>query len=386
MRRAISGLVILAVLLVGLFYVGGGWYFAGRIDSGALAVRHPGDETVEVLDVAAAQVTLRETDDDIPALEADTTYGLLWRGGHGEMYGPPLANAGSEGTEVTRSFRVSGGSPPGIGETVAVDRDVYPDDDPATALGVSVEEVEYTSPAGVFGAWYVPGGGQTWVIFTHGGLGSDRSEALRAMRATTGLHLPSLAIEYRNDEDVASDPSGRYQYGRTEWRDLEGAVRYALDHGAGEVTLVGYSMGAAITAAFLQNSPLASKVAQVVLDSPMLDLSRTIEYGAEQLTFPVMGPPPESLVWVAQRIAAARYDVDWDALDYLDDPSWLTVPTLVFHGTDDLRVPIDTARQLRATKPDLVDLVEVDGADHVEAWNKDPQAYERELAAFLTRP
>jgi pimeloyl-ACP methyl ester carboxylesterase len=118
----------------------------------------------------------------------------------------------------------------------------------------------------------------------------------------------------------------------------------------------------------------------------MLDLSRTIEYGAEQLTLPVMGSPPESLVWVAQRIAAARYDVDWDALDYLDDPSWLTVPTLVFHGTDDLRVPIDTARQLRATKPDLVDLVEVNGADHVEAWNKDPQAYERELTAFLTRP
>jgi len=121
-----------------------------------------------------------------------------------------------------------------------VDREVYaPDGDPSDALGTPVREVHYTSPAGNFGAWFVPGRGHTWVVFTHGGLGSDRSEALRAMRSTTDLHLPSLAIKYRNDKGVPADPSARYQYGRTEWRDLEGAVRYALAHGGGRVVLVG---------------------------------------------------------------------------------------------------------------------------------------------------
>ena len=378
--------MVVAVLLVVLFYVGGGWYFAGRINSGALVVQHPADKTVELVDVAAGEVTLRDIEEDIPALEGDTTYGLVWDGGHGEVYGPPTSMSGSERTEVTRSFRVTGGTAPTAGETVGVDRDVYPPKDLAATLGTRVVEVEYTSPAGTFGAWFAPGRGRTWVILTHGGLGSDRSEALRAMLTTTDLHLPSLAIEYRNDVAVPQDPSGRYQYGRTEWRDLHGAVQYALDRGATRVTLVGYSMGAAITAAFLQQSSLASKVTRVVLDSPMLDLRGTIDYGAKQVPLPVFGSPPASLMWVAERMAAARYDLDWDAVDYLEDTSWLTVPALVFHGEDDLRVPVDTARQLRSDEPDLVTLVEVNGAGHVEAWNKDPQAYDRELAAFLTRP
>jgi len=381
----VTRVLVVAVLLVVVFYVAGGLYFAGRIDAGALAVQSPPDKTVEVVEVTTGTVTLRETEDDIPALEADATYGLVWKGGHGQMFGPPTALSGSERTQATRSFRLTRGTPPAPGETVAVDRDVYPPgEDPADALGIPVQEVEYTSPAGTFGAWYVPGRGRTWVIFTHGALGSDRSEALRAMRATTGLQLPSLAIDYRNDEGVPADPSGRYQYGRAEWRDLEGAVQYALDHGAERVTLVGYSMGAAITAAFLQNSTLSPKVDRIVLDSPMLDLGGTIEYGAEQLALPVIGSPPASLVWAAKRIAAARYDVDWEAVDYLEEPSWLTVPALVFHGPDDRRVPVDAARRLRAAKPDLVSLVEVDGVGHVEAWNKDPQAYERELAGFLS--
>jgi pimeloyl-ACP methyl ester carboxylesterase len=386
MRRGITWILVAVVLLVVVFYVGGGLYFASRINSGALAVQQPLDKAVEVVDVSADEITLRERADDIPALELDATYGLAWDGGHGEISGPASNISGSERTQVTRSFRVAGGTAPSEGGTVRVDRDVYPEEDPAEALGTRVREVEYSSPAGAFGAWYVPGRGRTWVIFTHGAQGSDRYEALRAMQTTIDLRLPSLAIEYRNDQDVPQDPSARYQYGRTEWRDLEGAVRYALTHGAAKVVLVGYSMGGAITASFLEHSSLSSKVSKVVLDSPMMDLSSTIDYGAEQLELPVMGAPPTSLVGVAKQIAAVRYDVDWEAVDYLSDPSWLTVPALVFQGEADLRVPAETAKQLRAAKPDLVTLVEVEDAGHIEAWNKDPQAYDRELTGFLTPP
>ena len=386
MKRAITWILVAVVLLVVVFYVGGGLYFASRINSGALAVQQPLDKAVEVVDVSADEITLRERADDLPALELDATYGLAWDGGHGEISGPASDISGSERTQVTRSFRVAGGTAPPEGGTVRVDRDVYPEEDPAEALDTRVREVQYSSPAGTFGAWYVPGRGRTWVIFTHGAQGSDRYEALRAMQTTRDLRLPSLAIEYRNDQNVPQDPSGRYQYGRTEWRDLEGAVRYALAHGAAKVVLVGYSMGGAITASFLQHSTLAAKVTKVVLDSPMTDLSSTIDYGAEQLDLPVMGAPPTSLVGVAKRIAAVRYDMDWEAVDYLADPFWLTVPALVFQGEDDLRVPAKTAKQLRAAKPDLVTLVEVEDAGHIEAWNKDPQAYDRELTAFLTQP
>jgi uncharacterized protein len=382
-KRKIIGLLAVLLLVVGLVYAAGGWYFSGRIDSGALAVRDPSNKAVKVVEATAHTVTLSESGGDIPALEADMTYGLVWDGGHGEVSGPPVRIAGSD---VTRAFRVTAGKPPTPRQSVAVDRELYsPDEDPGDALGAPVREVHYTSPAGRFGAWFVPGRGDTWVIFTHGALGSDRSEALRAMRATVALHMPSLAIQYRNDDGAPADPSDRYQYGRTEWHDLEGAVRYALDHHAGRVVLVGYSMGGAITAAFLQHSPLAAKVAGVVLDSPMLDLSDTIDYAAEQLRFPVIGSPPRSLVWVAERIAGFRYDLDWDAVNYLDDPSWLRVPTLVFQGDKDLRTPVSSAEELLRSHPKLVTLMKVEGAGHVEAWNTSPQSYERELTAFLSR-
>ncbi|CAA9322142.1 MAG: hypothetical protein AVDCRST_MAG36-584 [uncultured Nocardioidaceae bacterium] len=387
MRRLLTRIVLAALLVVLVVYGAGGSYFASRINSGALAVQHPPDKTVDVVEVTGGEITVREKGEDLRGLEADMIYGLAWDGGHGEVHGPPRATSGSDPdrTQVTRSFRVSDGDPPAAGDVARVDRDVYPPEaDLGEVLGTTVDDVEYTSPAGRFGAWYVPGRGGTWAVFTHGALGSDRSEALRAMQATVALGMPSLAITYRNDIDVPGDESGRYRYGRTEWRDLEGAVRYALDHGAQEVTLVGYSMGGAITAAFLQHSELAASVTRVVLDSPMLDLRRSVRHGAEQLQLPVVGAPPTSLVRVAERVAAARYDLDWDAVDYLDDPSWVSVPTLVFHGTDDLRAPLAATEQLRDTRPGLVTLVVVDGAGHIEAWNSDPQGYQRELTAFLT--
>jgi uncharacterized protein len=382
-KRKIARVLAVVVLVITLFYVGGGWYFAGQINTGALTVRHSADRTVEVVQATAHRVTLHRTGGHVAALEADTTYGLVWDGGHGEVSGPPVSMSGSD---VTRAFRVTAGHPPTPRERVVVDREIYPPDEaPSDALSTPVREVHYSSPAGSFGAWFVPGRGDAWVIFTHGALGSDRSEALRAMRTTSALHLPSLAIQYRNDQGVPADPSDRYQYGRTEWRDLEGAVRYALDHGARSVVLVGYSMGGAITAAFMQQSPLAAKVTGVVLDSPMLDLSRTIEYAAEQSRFPVIGSPPTSLIWVAERMAGFRYDLDWDAVNYLGDPSWVRVPTLIFQGDEDDRTPIASTERLRRSKPKLVTLMKVKGAGHVEAWNRSPQPYARELSAFLRR-
>ena len=138
MKRAITWILVAVVLLVVVFYVGGGFYFASRINSGALAVQQPLDKAVEVVDVAAREITLRERVDDIPALELDATYGLAWDSGHGEISGPPRDISGSERTQVTRSFRVTGGTAPSEGGTVRVDRDVYPEEDPAEALDTGV--------------------------------------------------------------------------------------------------------------------------------------------------------------------------------------------------------------------------------------------------------
>ena len=55
----------------------------------------------------------------------------------------------------------------------------------------------------------------------------------------------------------------------------------------------------------------------------------------------------------------------------------------VIHGTDDLTVSIDTSRRLADDRPDLVELVEVPGAEHVQSWNIDRATYERSVVEFL---
>ncbi len=95
---------------------------------------------------------------------------------------------------------------------------------------------------------------------------------------------------------------------------------------------------------------------------------------------------PPTLTWPAERIAAERFDVDWDALDYLADGSpWLDVATLVFHGTADTTVPISTSRELEQANPEVVALVETKGVEHVRSWNADPEAYDRAVKELVDR-
>ena len=122
---------------------------------------------------------------------------------------------------------------------------------------------------------------------------------------------------YRNDTGAPEDPSGKLRYGLTEWRDLEAAVQYALDSGATDVVLAGYSMGGGVIMAFLQRSKLRDDVRAVILDAPMLDFSATVDDNASREEDVPGVPLPSSLTAVAKQIAAWRFGVEWDQLNYL---------------------------------------------------------------------
>ena len=111
----------------------------------------------------------------------------------------------------------------------------------AEGFGAGVVE-DVDAPLGLMPAWLVCGGSNQWAIFVHG-RGSSQREALRILPTLSELGLSTLAIWYRNDEGLPPSSSGRYDYGEGEWEDLEAAVRHALDAGASELVLVGYSMG-----------------------------------------------------------------------------------------------------------------------------------------------
>ena len=123
------------------------------------------------------------------------------------------------------------------------------------------------------------------------------------------LGLPSLVITYRNDPEAPASPDGFHRFGHTEWEDLEGAARYALDHGAKDFVLVGYSMGGAIVVNFIYQSSLAGWVQGAILDAPMLDFNATIDLGARQRGAPGI------LTALGKFVASARFDIDWAEVD-----------------------------------------------------------------------
>lgn len=321
--------------------------------------------------IAPGLVTLRAAT-KAPAIPAAAAGHYLLRGARGWGHAGPVLDA--NGVVAVREFRPGGGDlrP---GDHVRLDPFAF-DGDPLTAHGLPFDEVRFRSPLGEFPAWHVPGESDTWAILTHG-KGANRREGLRLMPIFAGRGFHALAITYRNDEGCPPSPRGTYSYGREEWEELEGAVRFALDRGARRIVLAGYSMGGAISLAFMRNSALASRASALILDAPMIDLVPTVAHGARKSGVPV-GVLPFS-----NRVAARRYGFDWRDFDHFETAMGLEVPVLLFHGDADRTIPVETSDAFASSRPDIVRYVRIPGADHVRAWNHDPEAYRQVVDGFL---
>ena len=374
--------MVLVVVLVLLVFAGGSWFYSGEIRAGALDAKPPTPLALrtEVLAVGTRSITLGREPDSPRELTAPGTFGLRWDEGYGRL-GAILATGPDR---VERAFARVDGAAPRAGERSAVDGYAWPAD-PSVAAGRPAREVSYPSPLGPAPAWLVEGRRDTWVILVHG-YNAARSETLRALATTARLGYPALAVSYRNDPGAPRSPDGLRRWGATEWRDLEAATRYTLDHGARGVVLAGFSMGGAVVTSFLLESPLASRVRGVVLDSPALDLGEVIDYGSADRELPVLGAPlPPALTVTAKGIAGVRYDLDWGQLDYVDRAGRLAAPMLVFHQAGDPTVPVAISEALASARPDLVTFERFTGDGHVQSWNTDRARYERALRAFLER-
>ena len=367
-------LALLGIVVVGSAGVaGGGWYYSDQLrDEVLVPGNDPSEPDLKVLALEGGVVTLGvtpETSKDGYWTE-DAVFGLEWEGGYGQV-GAILE---IDDQQVVREFSPLHGAPE-VGDAARLDSFVFPGD-PQQAHGIPFEEVTFTSPLGDFPAWFVDGPRDTWVIFVHG-RGADRREALRILPAVTELGFPSLAITYRNDPEAPPSPDGFYRFGQTEWEDLEAAAEYAVQHGADELVLVGYSMGGAIVVNFLYESRLADRVVGAVLDAPMLDFGAAVDLGGRQQGVPGF------LTAVGKRVAGSRFDIDWGELNYLKRADELAVPILLFHGDEDGTVPVETSDALASGRPDIVTYVRVAGAGHVRAWNVDPEAYQSAVGDFL---
>lgn len=306
-------------------------------------------------------------------------WGLVYDGGYGRVSEPVDANADGG---VRRRFELISGRAPPEGADAHLDAAAYPPD--PTTLGLPFERLTYDAPLGPTPAWLFTGEGAgrrsaTWAIHVHG-RSTRYHESFRSIPALAAGGLPSLAIAYRNDPDGPRVADGRSRLGATEWRDVEAAVRFALDEGARDVVLVGYSMGGMLAMVCAARSTVRSRIRALVLDAPVLDWTpvmrrAALERGLPSVVVPLLVPP-------AMALASRLGGFDWDAIRH--DPAALTLPTLLVHGDADSIVPVELADVLADARPELVTYLRVAGAGHVRAWNHDPEGYETTLRAFLS--
>ncbi|HET7053123.1 MAG TPA: alpha/beta hydrolase [Solirubrobacterales bacterium] len=360
-RLVAAGLALLAALAIG---VAVSWHFS---DAVLVPDHSPWPESTEVLSVSSKRISLARSEDS----ERPGVYGLDWPGGHAAIGAIEHESADAIVRRLlsSRGYLVAG-------RKVLVEADVYAGN-PHEALGIPFSTVRVPDELGPMPDWLIAGHSRTWAIVVHGINGTPQ-EGLHLLPALRRAGLPAMLIAYREDLGAPPSPDGLHHMGLTEWRDLQAAARYAFAHGARRLLLVGYSMGGAIVAQFMEKSRLASRIAGLVLDAPALDWKRTIEFNSEQMGLPGFAALP--VIWAI----GARIDADWHSLDAVAHPDAFHLPILLFHGLDDEVVPIATSNAFAAELPHWVTYHRVPHAGHVESWNVDPRLYERRLGEFLS--
>ncbi len=360
-------------------------YFARRVIT-PTRLRAEDQEVLAVIrEGRALQVILAATPDST----VDGVYGFFFDGGRGHArIGRILSYSPAERTVLREVEHVYSG------DMTAARRGwwsgaTYPD--PA-ALGLPVEDVLIDVDAGTAPAWLVRAtpaaedlAPDVWAIMVHG-RGATRQEGLRALRTARELGMSSLLISYRNDGLAPSASDGRYGLGSTEWRDVEAAIGYALEQGAREVVLFGWSMGGAICLQTADLSRHRHLIRAMVLDAPVIDWVNVLAHHAELNRIPSSVGRYGQLMLshrLGRRLTGLAAPVDLKAMDWVLRAVELRTPTLIVHSVDDEYVPFGPSAALAEKNPEMVTFEPFDRALHTKEWNVDPERWERQVAAWL---
>ncbi|WP_309079953.1 alpha/beta fold hydrolase [Zhihengliuella sp.] len=323
----------------------------------------------------------------LPATEQTTvpgTYSLVFDGGRGHArIGEIVSFAPADGTVTRHVERIYEGNLHGAvrGRWSGA---AYPT--PAE-VGYDYEEVEVPVLGGTSESWLVAGSHRrsTWAIMVHG-RGSDRSEGLRALPVVQQLGLTSLLLSYRNDGHAPAAPDQRYGLGSTEWEDVEAAIDFALEHGAEDVVLFGWSMGGAICLQVVDRSHHAPRIAALVLDGPVVDWIDVLAHQARINRIPAsVGRLGQWLLSnkAGRMVTGLAAPLDLKELNWVARAEHLRTPTLILHSEDDDFVPVGPSAALAELNPQVVAFERFTRARHTQEYNVDPERWDDTVRSWL---
>ena len=327
------------------------------------------DTEILAVDTGAQTIELSRTlDTELPG-----RYGLFTTGTHGYVKLGAVLSA--DGASVRRKLLTQIDPGARIDRAAAFSGWYYSS---PRELHLRWENVLIGSPSGPCPAWLFPAAtdapaSDLWVIQIHG-RGGNRAECLRAVPIFHSLGMANLVVSYRNDGEAPRTRGGAYALGASEWRDVDGAIAYALRHGARRIVLMGWSMGGAIALQTVVSSGHRAAVVGLVLESPVIDWRSVLRFQAREQG--VRDPLAELAMTVLSSPMTARWGgadeaISFDRLDMLARAEELDIPILILHSDDDGFVPADESHALAEARPDIVTMPHFSGARHTKLWNYD---------------
>lgn len=286
---------------------------------------------------------------------------------------------------VERRIHPTGSGPATLGPMVDWTPDVF--FEPSAVAG-RFEEVHIPTAYGAAPAWLFEGrNADIWVIHIHGSW-TDRSIMFRDVHAFSPLGFTSLVPSFRSDLEVSPPQAESSHLGQTEWRDVESAVAYAVAHGARRIILSGWSMGGTIALLTAEHSAYRDRIAGIVLVGPVTSWRKTIAAGAKAAGVPAVGaglvmsllqaPPFAKMLGLEEAI-------NFGALEWVDTPNRVSIPTLVLHSSADQAVPWEISASFQRANPDTVTLITLPEAHHTQEWNVSPHTFTNELTSWINK-
>ena len=392
-------LIFILLLVLG----GAGWYFSGVIYNGGLNPEFTdsssigtAEDRVIVTNITSNSIQLNVEEELWGPLLERGIYGIIGQNGVA-LVGNILSTSGTvverellelngtivegdriRGTslvirEKNNDYKILGTS----GWSGQAEEGVYT---PKSVSNLDYETIFYKSDLGEFPAYLTKEGDTGIVIFVHGYRGDYSREVFAKMRAgdLVNMGYRSMIISYRNDRGLPKDPSGIYQYGATEWRDLDAAINKALEF-SDNIVLWGTSGGGGPVSSWLVNTDDKNKIKGIIYEAPVINFWESVEVnGAAR--FPWL---PSQLFSYFKIFTEVRYGVDFSEMDFTDAVINSTIPTLLLHGDDDEWVPVSMSDLIASERKENFTYIRYENVGHVTSWNADPDNYVYQLELFL---
>ena len=394
----------LLIILIFIILGGAGWFFSGVTYEVGLnpefentAEVGVAEDRVIIEDLSEKTISLNVQEEMWGVMLEDGIYGVLGENGSAVV----SSILSLEGDIITREIlqingelkigeRVSSSSLLKIenGKYSILGTDDYEGIDesgkytPKSVSDTDYEYIEYESDLGMFPAYLTSEGETGVVIFVHGFRGAFERDFTAMLRAPDfeNLGYRSMIISYRNDANAPKDPSGLYQYGVTEWIDLDNAIKYVEQNiNPDRIVLWGTSGGGGPVTSWLQNNPDSDRVDGIIFEAPVISFWESVEVNGKA-RYPFI---PELFFPYIKLFTEVRYGVDFDTMDFRDALVKSEVPVLLFHGDDDEWVPVDMSDYIADNRRTNFTYIRMSNVGHVTSWNADPVRYIFEIEKFL---